>query len=435
MPRRKPYNEQVNDGNGLDGVPGFEVRNPGFKHGTNFPDWKDGLDTIFRVVPEYRDGQFGPQRLGPDENNFGYWLQSAMMVRQFGIGAERFTFICEDLDGNEGPIVRLYAVIAAEVKNNPGTCPREWMIWIKSDDFKQKLSKPQRCGFVQGLLYQQGKYVYKNERTGKWKPHFPVLLVLPASARWGLSNLMNETVDGGGPPEKREDLVSRFKAGDLISPEGGHKVVFRPFQPPKGSNEKPGYRVSVEEQPEPIPAEICQSIWAPWEDLLNFDIDVEKQLNYATRATNPWTMDYVFGNSEFAHLLPDGVRGSWDRKCGRVSAVPDPAPSQPVQAPQQPPNPPKTPQSTAPPPQAQPTDTGTTDFSGTDFGGGGDGPPPDEQFDPGSGATEFGSAPADGSQSENPGPVQTEVPVPESEASQDSAMDELRRARGEKQQQ
>jgi hypothetical protein len=302
---------------------GFFLTQSGYKHCTFGLGGEKGK-TIFRVYPEIdQNGAELGFRAGPREWDFTYWMRCEKIVRRFGVN-DRFTaFTRIPGKGKDfaGPIERFITALTRTFKDAPNTVPPEWLKWTEKQG---PLSKIESVGLLQGMLFENAGREHKNPQNGMYKPLHPVMLVLPKSAREALETLANTEVKGytGSP----DDYASRYACGDFLSCANGKLVTFT-YVPQMGTMMS-HYTASIGAKAIPVALPTVKSEWTPWDNLLRF-LTIEEQIALLVQYWPPDAVDFVFGHSEWADLLPGNVRGRWE---ARTRPVQFPQAQQPLGA-------------------------------------------------------------------------------------------------------
>jgi hypothetical protein len=302
------YRDDVPRTDGMERFSGFFLTQSGYKHCTFGLGGEKGK-TIFRVYPEIdQNGAELGFRAGPREWDFTYWMRCEKIVRRFGVN-DRFTaFTRIPGKGKDfaGPIERFITALTRTFKDAPNTVPPEWLKWTEKQG---PLSKIESVGLLQGMLFENAGREYKNPQNGMYKPLHPVMLVLPKSAREALETLANTEVKGytGSP----DDYASRYACGDFLSCANGKLVTFT-YVPQMGTMMS-HYTASIGAKAIPVALPTVKSEWTPWDNLLRF-LTIEEQIALLVQYWPPDAVDFVFGHSEWADLLPGNVRGRWEAR-------------------------------------------------------------------------------------------------------------------------
>lgn len=328
-------------GGGIDNTPGFMIKMPGTMHRTQLPDWK--TFTEIRIFPAPKLGPDGnpnleagwyPMRNSIEFDDFGPAVEVEPTCRRIGV-FEQFTYLTRipgsDIDD---PTTKVCRALVDTAENSPHDLPREWCEWTRGGPGKApKVSKVQNCIYFQAAAFSVKGKPCKNRTTGKPEPLFPVLFFGTLSLLMTFSRLGNTRVDGVELPanlpstddeesRKRFDelIASAFQLGDWCSPEHGR--MMRIFQAEIGPNEMPHYDIEMlGEKPlsEAMQSRI-RTFWTPWPKLLRYHT-AEQQIGYLKRALPVEVLDFALGRSEYEGLLPEGVRGSWQRLQQRLAGA------------------------------------------------------------------------------------------------------------------
>lgn len=318
------YRDDVPRGDGMERFSGFHLTQSGYKHCTFGLSGTKGK-TQFRIFPEVdMNGVELPFRAGSREFDFTYWMRAEKLVRRFGVN-DRFTAFTR-VHGKDrnfaGPIERFITSLTRTFKDTPGIVPPEWLKW---KDNQGPLAKIEMCGLVQGMLFENAGREYKNPQTGMYKPLHPAILVLPKSAREELERLANTEVPGytGNP----EDYGKRYMCGDFVSCAQGKLVQFT-YVPQQGTTMS-HYVATVQPKPIPVPLTMVKQEWVAWDKILKF-LTMEEQMALLVQYWPAEALDFVFGHSDLADMLPATVRGRWDQRNKPVSYPQATPPQQPT---------------------------------------------------------------------------------------------------------
>jgi len=303
------YRDVVTPGGGLDGLPGFHVKSPECPHSTHFLQWEDG-PTVFRPYPPLEGGNVLPLRYSEQAGDFTPWLVAARMVKMLGVN-DKFTCLAHVKNkpfSERGPVDYFVGEMHKAVgkkATNARDYPKEWEDWTKGGKGKgAKLGEVDRFGFMQGMLFENGKKKYVKE--GRPDPLHPVLMCITKSARWQVEKQADAEVEGySGHPE---DWVNRFKLGDVISLEAGRPLNF--YHVPRTDESNPRYGLRVMENPIPVSLDLVRNEWRDWEDLLVF-LTEEEQIELLVRSFPPQPLDFVFTGSQWEDMLPGKVKGTY----------------------------------------------------------------------------------------------------------------------------
>ena len=316
------YKNQVRRG-GLDSSPGFLIKNPNTPHRTTMPAW-DGTETQFRVFPvPTSDGDWEPIRASLEDNDFCQAVWAEPVVRRLGV-KEQLTLCTRVLDGSPSPIEQFVQALHTLISEKPKEVPDDWLGWIRGSKTRSA-QLPNRINtsiFFQGaLVARQGKLLVNS--AGQFAPQYPAILMAPVSVQIAFERAANAptgikanemlakiTGNDAVAREQRDAVYAQaFQLGDWCSLKSGR--VLKIYKAPEQANERPHYSL---EAAGPMDlssiAEQVRASWVPWEKLLRY-FTAEEQVQLLCRAFPPEAVDYVFGMSEYAGVLPSGVRGAW----------------------------------------------------------------------------------------------------------------------------
>jgi hypothetical protein len=310
----KSYRDYSPPTRGLDGLSGFNIKNPNCQHSTQFLGWEKGA-TLFRIYPMFEPGGSGgvmrelPWRINEEQSNFTLWMVACRIAKMMGVN-DKFTCITnvKGADPRDlGPIDRFSDTMIRAIDKSARSLPEEWERWVKGRAGQgAKIPRVENFGLVQGMLFESAGKVFKGQ-DGRPKPLHPALLCLSKSARIALQMACNAEVQGyAGNPE---DYNGRFQCGDFLSCKGGRYVRF--FHVPRAQNTNPHYGVEFL-TPCPLPEALVAREWTPWEKLLSFSTK-EEQLGILVAHFPPEPLDYVFRDTEYREMLPRHVPGTFAR--------------------------------------------------------------------------------------------------------------------------
>jgi hypothetical protein len=332
------YRDYSPPNRGLDGLSGFNIKNPNCPHSTQFLGWEKGA-TLFRIYPMFENGRELPWRINEEQSNFTLWMLACRIAKMMGVN-NKFTCIT-NLKGADprdlGPIDRFSDTMVRAIDKSARSLPEEWEHWVEGRPGQgAKIPRIDNFGLVQGMIFESAGKIFKGQ-DGRPKPLHPVLLCLSKSARIALQAECNADMPGyAGNPE---DYNARFKCGDLLSCKGGKYVRF--FHVPRAQNTNPHYGVEFL-TPCPLPESMVAREWMPWDKLLSF-MTKEEQLGVLVAHFPPEPLDYVFRDTEYREMLPRHVPGAFARMMatqvapGFVPAAGYPAAPPPGYAPVAPP--------------------------------------------------------------------------------------------------
>jgi len=316
------FRDRAGGGGGLDGVPGFMIKQPGTPHSTQLPDWK--TFTEIRIFPAPREGGWEPMRNSIEFDHFGPAVETEPVAKKLG-AFESFTYITRipELDG-EDPTTKLTNALLTVAEHSPHDIPKEWYGWTQSGPGRgAKVSKVQTHMFAQAAATAIKGKPCKNRVTGKEEPRFPVLFMGSLSILMAFSRLGNAQVEGFEfpaqlPPTDTEEgrrafdeLCARgFKLGDWCSPEHGR--IMKIFQAEKTETEIAHYDIEMlaEKPLNEAMQNRVRSFWTPWPQLFRYHT-AEQQIGYLKRAFPVELLDFALGRSEYEGMLPEGTCGSW----------------------------------------------------------------------------------------------------------------------------
>lgn len=296
------YRSTVPSTGGLERFAGFMLLKTGAPHQVFAPRGEKGR-ALFRILPEIREGAELPWRMTADPCDFSGWVKAEKMIRMAGAN-NKFSALCR-VKGQDnrfaGPIQRFVDTLYRAFKEAPTSLPPEWMRW---KDKSGALPGIEYIGLVQCMLFENGGYINKDRVTGKYKPISPVVFILPKTGRMSLETLCNAEVEGYSG--SAEDYNHRYKVVDPCGTKDGRliQLVYYP-----GSGTSLSHYEAVVVQPCPIPLGMAQA-YKPWNDILNY-LTEEEQMELLVNHFPPESVDFVFGQTKHAEMLPKNVRGKW----------------------------------------------------------------------------------------------------------------------------
>jgi hypothetical protein len=293
---------------GLDGLSGFNIKQPNAPHSTQFLSWEKG-PTLFRAYPMFENGKELPCRINEEQSNFTLWMLACRVAKMMGVN-DKFTCITnlKDADPRDlGPIDRFSQAMTSAIDKSARSLPEEWERWVKGRQGQgAKIPRIDNYGLIQGMIFESAGKVFKGQ-DGRPKPMHPTVLCLSKSARIALQVACNTEVPGyAGNPE---DYNARFTCGDFLSCKGGRYIRF--FHVPRAQNTNPHYGVEFL-SPCPLPESLVAREWLPWNKLLVF-MTKEEQLGLLSTHFPPEPLDYVFRDTEYRDMLPRHVPGAFAR--------------------------------------------------------------------------------------------------------------------------
>lgn len=327
------YADSVKNQEGLERWSGVYLTLPGNAHSAYNLKGTKGR-TQLRIYPAVVDGVEQPMRLSARPCDFSPWIHAENIVRMAGSN-EKFTCFTrvKDRDAKyQGPIARFINSVRVAITKTPRLFPPEWEQWLKRQDCP--IPRVELCGLVQGVLYENAGKVFKDPKTNAVAPAHPVIVVLNKTARESLEEKANLEHQGVDPNEK--DFSKRFPYNGLVASNHGHLVTIN--YSPAGGREFAHYTCEIDPNPFPLDPNLPRAEVAAWNELLRF-LTEQEQLDLVVKHYPPELVDYVFGRSDLATKLPDGIRGTWDELQRRMTnpqgySVPG---STPPQAPYTPP--------------------------------------------------------------------------------------------------
>ena len=324
---------------GLERFAGVTLTKPGHRHIAQKPSSEKGISQ-FRIYPYMEGGVEKPLRLEPSvyrqrmgasagptcDNAFYPWITMEDLITMAGTSS-KFTAFARVRDRDtryQGPFTKFFRGMYQALKANPRAYPRDWADWIGN---RGALPMINPVGLIQGILYTTaGKPVV--DQYGKSAPQHPTLLILAKTARESLEQLCNLKYPTAQPDDEDFDRV--YPYNQLVSTAKGSAITI--IYHPSNGKMIAHYELQVDQQPLPIPTQLAQE-FVPWQNLLYF-MDEAEQIGTLLAHFPAEAVDFILGSSEFAPLLPQGVKGRWDAfvRSGGVNAPP---PAQ-QQYPQQP---------------------------------------------------------------------------------------------------
>ncbi len=325
------YKDQVKGS--LDTSPGFMIRADGMPHRTTTPDWEK--ETRVRVFPTpLDDGGWGELRATADDHDFGPAVWSEPVARCLGVN-EAFTYITR-IPGKTGDPTNLFVrAIISIIDEKPRDVPEAWLEWVKRGKNKPpKIDKVKSAIFFQGMLVMsQGKLLVNAMKQPA--PQYPILFMGSVSLQMSFEAMANARalVPGTEPPQPAyngplpgsipgQDEASRrqrdaiyaqmFEIGDWCSLDGGNILSFAKA-PASGQFERPHYGIQIAESlPLRSIEQQVRDCWRPWDKLLRYHT-AEEQVHYLCRAFPAEAVDYAFSTTEYRDMIPQNVKGAWQR--------------------------------------------------------------------------------------------------------------------------
>jgi len=297
------YASTVPSAGGLERFSGFTLLKEGAPHQVHAPRGEKGR-ALIRVLPEIRENAEMPWRMTSDRCDFSNWIRAEKLIRMAGVN-NKFTAFCRVLGKDRkyaGPIQRFADTMYNAIKNSPTSLPPEWIRW---KDKQGALPGVEYVGLLQVMLFENAGFVNRDNVTGKYKPVTPVLFVMPKSARMAVEALCDTEVDGFAG--NSDDFSSRYKIGDPCSTSAG-RMLQCVYVPQNGA--MLSHYAVTPLQAVPIPFELAKKSFRPWDDVLNY-LTEEQQMELLIDHFPPEAVDYVFGQTVMADLMPKVVRGKW----------------------------------------------------------------------------------------------------------------------------
>lgn len=326
------YKDQVKGS--LDSSPGFMIRAEGMPHRTTTPDWEK--ETQIRIFPTpLADGGWGELRQSTEDHDFGPAVWSEPVARCLGVN-ESFTYITRIPGQTSADPTKLFVkAILAIIDEKPRDVPESWLQWVKRGKNKPpKIDKVKSGIFFQGMLVMsQGKLLVNQMKQPT--PQYPILFMGSVSLQMSFEEMANtrkiipntdpvqpaytgplpNTIVGDDENARRQrDAIyaQMFQIDDWCSLDNGNILSFSKA-PPSGQFERPHYGITIVE---PLPLrQIEQQVrncWRPWDQLLRYHT-AQEQVNYLCRAFPPEAVDYALNTTEYRDLIPQSVKGAWQR--------------------------------------------------------------------------------------------------------------------------
>lgn len=309
------YFDDVPMGQGLDSISGFRVKVDAAPHKTNFLQF--GNPSVFRIIPEIRDGRELPWRLSTGLGDFSGWVKGVRMVAKLGV-LDKFTCIATPKgrpSREEGPIDFFHKGIYEAVENDPRSFPEEWQDWMTyKKGMGSRLFNPEYYALLQGALYEHNGKQFINKMTKQYDPLFPAILALKTSARMSLENLCNnESPSWSG---KADDYDTRYMIGDVFSLAKGSAIRIIPV--PDDGRVRAHYEIENMKHPIPLDLELVSAAYWPWDKLLAYLTEQEMVKNLE-RCFPASAVDFALSKSPYGNLLSTHVRGEFSRMMSKVS--------------------------------------------------------------------------------------------------------------------
>ena len=319
----RSYLDSAVEKDGLERFSGVNLTNPGFPHQVHRPSGEKGK-SVFRIYPYFENGEEKPLRLAPEDfrknsnqtggvtcdNAFYPWMTAEKMVTQMGLN-NKFTVLVT-VRGKDfrfkSPIELFVSTITSSLKNNPNAFP-DWRTWTETKKGQRAVvPRIEVAGFVQCVLFENAGKAVKNSAGQNTALH-PVIFILPKTARETLEKLCNLQNSDPNAKWAEEDFASRFVNNDLLSCANG-KVLTTIYHPQDGVSLS-NYTVEVG-QAYPLDPRMVANEFKPWDQLLHY-CDEEEQMTLLVQAFPPEAIDFVFGSSAWADLLPANIRGRFNQ--------------------------------------------------------------------------------------------------------------------------
>jgi hypothetical protein len=267
---------------------------------------------ILRIYPAFENGRELPWRLDEREGGYSPWIFGARFVKGMGVN-NRFTCFTSIVDQDpqeRGPIDVFSSTMISAIGQSGKHLPDEWSEWVKGGPNRgRKIPPVDHWAFVQGALYECGDRKFLSSDRQAYDPKRPVLMALSKSARISVEKMTNTEVVGYR--DDPEDYSKRFVCGDFLSCAGGRLAIFT--SNPGDTMIRPHYVLSFGDAVVPLNPEEVARDWTPWENLLKF-LTTQEQMNLLCTHFPPGPVDYVFTGTQFYDLVPDSVRGAWQRE-------------------------------------------------------------------------------------------------------------------------
>lgn len=252
--------------------------------------------TEIRVVPAVVQGKPQPMLTTKEQSpdSFSEAFIRVDTVSFFGPGSVHM--ICPPAAKGEdkGPIHHFVDFLRNYVENNPRTCPADWRRWQgkkeDGDTIKPKdvLGRPSPTLLVQGYLSKhKGEVVLSKE--GKPTLRYPVVLMIRSSGYTDLRDKLLSAKDPNAPWGPWNNNLG----GDIIDMQKGLTLIVEPYDLVYNNRPQTWYRCTTGE-PMPLTKEDVEAVWAPWEDILDFDPDYETLGLRLAKAFNATTVIRVY---------------------------------------------------------------------------------------------------------------------------------------------
>lgn len=331
----KTYMDRDIEKDGLERFEGVVLLNPGFTHTVIRPQGTKGI-TRFRIYPCVDGGVERPLRLEPNvyrektgnvtgitqPDAFYPWLESRDIIRMAGVNG-KFT-IWASTKGKEaqflGPVRHFLKYMTEALKNGPKNFPADWCAWVadrNSGNFKTPLPRVEKVGMVQGIAFESGGKLFV-DTAGRPAPQHPSILLLQKTAKEELEKLCNLQV----PNTPEDNFDQRFVHNRLVTSANGSliRVVYHPA----AGRVMSYYGVEVESPPYPLDPSFARNEFKDW-DLMLREMTEQEQMDLLVEHYPPEAVDYIFGSSPRADLLPKSILGKFHKMTTAVSAPAAPA--------------------------------------------------------------------------------------------------------------
>ena len=272
----------------------------------------DGL-TEFRMVPQLDDnGQEVPFIIGegntPDENR----LSDAMIKVDLALywGTKKQHYVCGPPapGAKVGPIHLFWRFINDYVESHPRSCPPEWRRWLgmrdegDRTDPKRIINAPSKHLLIQGyLLKHKGKPI--TDKEGKATIRYPVVLCIKTSGAKDMLEKLLKPMEDYAPWSAVNNQL-----GDICSLASGSTLQVIPYDTKNNGRDQVWYKAQIG-QPYPLQLAHAQSVWVPWNKLLNFNMPIPQlMMNLADTFSTKAVVEAFDSAVEYRSLIPKALR-------------------------------------------------------------------------------------------------------------------------------
>ena len=192
-------------------------------------------------------------------------------------GNKKYSMICPPAVEGErmGMVHHFVNYIKQFCKNNPRTCPADWMRWqgIKDEGDREKppesMRAPTNTLFVQGYLIEHNGEKCTNKQ-GELSPKYPVVLCSKPSGRRDLMDKLLSPLDDNAPWGSANN-----KLGDILDLDKGRDLHVIPYDVTNNNRKQIWYKCEAGEV-RPLTIEDVAAVWQPWESILDLHPSIEE---------------------------------------------------------------------------------------------------------------------------------------------------------------